>query len=117
MRLSATLLALVVATSAIGVASSAQYSIPNVRDLDARSGAPVLVVMFFDCKSHVPYEGSAFVQHGKITKKRVTINRCGNPKEPAIAYWYTSDPKFKGLDEANFSLVSGSAFIAHITVR
>jgi hypothetical protein len=33
----------------------------------------------------------------------------GTLKEPAIAYWYTSDPGYKGLDEVNFSYVSGSA--------
>ena len=49
--------------------------------------------------------------------KRVTINQCGNPKEPATAYWYVSDPGFKGVDEVNFSYVSGSTLIVHVTVR
>jgi hypothetical protein len=49
--------------------------------------------------------------------KRVAITQCGNPKEPGTIYWYVSEPGFKGVDEANFSLASGSAYIAHITVR
>ena len=49
--------------------------------------------------------------------KRQQINQCGNLKEPATLYWYVSDPGFKGIDEANFTLASGSAYIVHITVR
>jgi len=49
--------------------------------------------------------------------KRLTINQCGNPKEPTTLYWYVSDPGFKGIDEVNFSLASGSTLIAHVTVR
>ena len=98
-------------------AQSAQYAIPVVRDVEVRSGAAVLLGAFYDCRSHVPYTGTAFVQHGKVTMKSLTLNRCGNPKEPANAYRYISDPGFKGMDEVNFSLVSGSALIVHVTVR
>ena len=96
---------------------SAQYIIPQVRDVETRTGAPVLIGRFVDCRSHAPYEGTAFAQHGKVTMKRATVNNCGNPNEPATAYWYTSDPGYKGIDEANFSYASGSALIVHITVR
>jgi hypothetical protein len=98
-------------------AESAQYAIPVVRDVETKSGAAVLVGAFYDCRSHVPYSGTAFVQHGKVTMKNLTIRQCGNSKEPANAYWYVSDPGFKGIDEVNFSLVSGSALIVHVTVR
>ena len=117
MRIFARLVTSIVLVSACGGAQSAQYVIPIVRDVEAKSGAPVLIARFFDCRNHVPYEGTAFVQHGKVTMKRLTINQCGNPKEPANAYWYTSDPGFKGVDEVNFSDVSGSALIVHVTVR
>jgi hypothetical protein len=98
-------------------AHSAQYVIPVVRNVEAKSGIAVLLADFFDCRSHVPYNGTAFVQHGKVTMKSLTINKCGNLKELASAYWYTSDPRFKGVDEVNFSYVSGSALIVHVTVR
>jgi hypothetical protein len=105
------------ATAGCDAARSAQYIVPTVRDVETRTGAPVLMGRFIDCKAHAPYEGTAFVQHGKVTMKRTTMNQCGNPNEPATAYYYISDPGFKGIDEANFSLVSGSALIVHITVR
>ena len=105
------------ATAMCCTARSAQYIVPQVRDVETKTGAPVLIGAFFDCRYHAPYEGSAFVQHGKVTMKHVTINQCGNRNEPASAYWYVSDPGFKGLDEANFTYVSGSALIVHITVR
>jgi hypothetical protein len=98
-------------------ASAAQYSIPTVRNVETKSGVPVLIGRFISCIDHSPFEGTAFVQHGKVTMQHVTINHCGNPKEPATAYWYVSDPGFKGLDEANFSYVSGSTLIVYVTVR
>jgi hypothetical protein len=106
-----------ISTVAYEAARSAQYIVPTVRDVETRTGAPVLIGRFIDCKAHAPYEGTAFVQHGKVTMKRTTMNQCGNVNEPATAYWYTSDPGYKGIDEANFSMVSGSALIVHITVR
>jgi hypothetical protein len=105
------------ANAACDAARCAQYIVPRVRHVETRTGAPVLIGRFIDCKAHAPYEGTAFVQHGKVTMKRTTMNQCGNLNEPATAYWYTSDPGYKGIDEANFSLVSGSALIVHITVR
>ncbi len=98
-------------------ASAAQYAIPRVRDVETKSGVPVMIAAFVSCQDHSPYGGTAFVQHGKVTMKRLAINQCGNPKEPATVYWYVSEPGFKGVDEANFSLASGSVYIVHITVR
>jgi hypothetical protein len=116
-RIFSYLLVSLIGAAACDVAYCAQYIIPRMRDVQTKTAVPVLLGAFFDCRSHSPYEGSAFVRHGKITMKRITLNRCGNPKEPATAYWYASDPGYKGLDEANFSYVSGSALIAYITVR
>ena len=110
------LLAAVAAMSCCS-AEAGQYVIPYEKHVEAESGAPTLIAAFFNCRDHAPYVGTAFVQHGKITMKHVTINQCGNAKEPATAYWYVSEPGFKGLDEANFSYVSGSVLVAHITVR
>ena len=98
-------------------AHAATYSIPFVRNVETKSGVPVLVGRFISCIDHSPFEGTAFVQHGKVTMQRVTINHCGNPKEPATAYWYVSDSGFKGVDEVNFSYASGSTLIVHVTVR
>ena len=102
---------------ACGVADAATYSIPRVRNVETKSGVPVEIGGFISCIDHSPYEGTAFVQHGKITMQRTTVNQCGNPKEPATHYWYVSDYGFKGVDEANFALASGSTLIVHITVR
>ena len=98
-------------------ARAAQYSIPVVRHVETRSGVAVFIGNIVSCTDHSPYEGTAFVQHGKVTMQRVTINHCGNPKEPATRYWYVSDPGFKGLDEVNFPLASGSTLIVDVTVR
>ncbi len=103
--------------SACGLADAAMYSIPIVRHVETKSGVPAFIGNFVNCIDHSPYEGTAFVQHGKVTMKRITINHCGNPKEPATQYWYVSDPGFKGLDEVNFPLASGSTLIVHVTVR
>ena len=104
--------------SSCGLAYSGTYSVPRVLHAETKSGVPVYIGGFIDCRSHSPYEGTAFVQHGEVTMERVTVNQCGNPKEPATHYWYVSDPGFKGVDEVNFPLAgSGSTLIVHVTVR
>jgi hypothetical protein len=100
-----------------GLADAATYSIPRVRNVETKSGVPVMIGGFISCIGHAPYEGAAFVQHGKVTMKRITVNQCGNPKEPAASYWYVSDPGFKGVDDVNFSYASGSTLIVQVTVR
>ena len=100
------------------LAEAGTYSIPRVRYVEAKSGVPVFIGGFISCMDHAPFEGAPFVQHGKVTLKRVTLNQCGNPKEPATSYWYVSNPGFQGADEVNFPLAgSGSALIVHVTVR
>jgi hypothetical protein len=98
-------------------AQAVTYSIPIVRNVETKSRVPVLVGRFISCIDHSPFEGTASVQHGKVTMQRGVINHCGNPKEPVTAYWYVSDPGFKGVDEVNFSYASGSTLIVHVTVR
>ena len=98
-------------------AQAVTYSIPFVRNVETKSRVPVLVGRFISCIDHSPFEGTASVQHGKVTMQRAIINHCGNPKEPATAYWYVSDPGFKGVDEVNFSYASGSTLIFHVTVH
>ena len=104
-------------TFTCGLAYAAMHSTPIVRDVETKSGVPVFIENFVSCIDHSPYEGTAFVQHGKVTMKRITVSQCGNPKEPATQYWYVSDPGFKGVDEVNFSYASGSTLIVHVTVR
>jgi hypothetical protein len=103
--------------SLAGGARAAQYIVPVVHNVDAKSGAAVLIGVFVDCRSHSPYEGSPFVQHGKVTMRRQTGKQCGNVSEPITTYWYVSDLGFKGMDEVTFSLVSGAAMIVHINVH
>jgi hypothetical protein len=43
-----------VGTAACDAARAAQYIVPMVRDVEARTGAPVLIGGFVDCKAHVP---------------------------------------------------------------
>ena len=97
--------------------ASADYAIPMVTHIEAKSGVPVILGAFFDCEYHFPYQGTAFVQHGTVMYKDITINECGYPKEPARVIIYVSDPGYKGPDEVNFPLGSGTAFVAHLTVR
>jgi hypothetical protein len=116
-RISTYLIASIFYAAAAANLNAAQYSVPRVREVETKSGVPVFVGGFIDCKDHVPFEGTSFVQHGTVTMKRLTIKQCGNPNEPATAYWYVSNPGYKGFDEVNFSYVSGSAMIVHITVH
>lgn len=101
-----------------GPGDAGTYSIPRVRHVETESGVPVYIGGFVDCRNHSPYEGTAFVQHGKVTMRRVVLNQCGNAKEPATHYFYLSDPGFKGMDEVNFPLAgSGSTLIVDVTVH
>ena len=104
-------------SSTCGLADAAQFSIPRVRHVETKSGDSVYMGGFISCTDHIPYEGTAFVQHGKVTMKHIVVNQCGNPKEPATVYWYVSEPGFKGDDEVIFSYVSGSTLIVHVTVH
>jgi hypothetical protein len=94
-------------------AHTAQYSVPVVHSVDAKSGVSVLIGTFVDRRSH----STAFVQHGKVTMEHATGKQCGNVSEPLTTYWYVSDPGFKRMDEADFTLVSGAAMIVHINVH
>jgi hypothetical protein len=113
----ASLIASIFYAAALTNLNAAQYIVPHIREVETKSGVPIFIVKFIDCQYHGPYEGSAFVQHGTVTMKRAATRECGNANEPATVYWYVSNPGYKGLDEVNFSYVSGSAMIVRITVR
>ena len=115
--LAASLAASIFYAAALANLNAAQYIVPQIREVETKSGAPVFIAKFIDCQYHGPYEGTAFVQHGTVTMKRVTTRECGNPNEPATVYWYVSNPGYKGFDEVNFSYVSGSALIVRIIVH
>ncbi|TBW32915.1 hypothetical protein EYW49_21215 [Siculibacillus lacustris] len=65
---------------------------------EAQSGKPTLVGSLWNCRtmSYPAVDGQA--DHGKITRRETTQNRCGNPKQPTVEMYYTSDPSFKGTD-------------------
>jgi hypothetical protein len=76
-----------------------------------------LIGRFVDCRSHAPYEGTAFVQHGESrpeTPYRKAVWKRKMNRSPS--FWRVSDPGSKGTDEADFSFVSVSAMIAHINL-
>jgi hypothetical protein len=117
-RLYAVLIAMFSTGLIAEVSKAAQYAVPRVVEKETKSGAPVLLGLFVDCKTHVPYQGSAFAQHGQVIARDVSVRQCGSPKEPARAYWYTSNPGYKGVDEVVFSSGSAGSFLtAHVTVR
>jgi hypothetical protein len=103
--------------SLLGGSASADYLTATQNQVLAKSGVPIRIGYFFSCRSHFPYQGTAFVRHGKVTFQDVTLNQCGNPKEPARLIYYVSDPGYKGPDEVNFPLSGGTLFVSHITVR
>ena len=117
MRISSYLIASIVYAAALANVNAAQSIVPQIREVETKSGAPVFIAKFIDCQYHGPYEGTAFVQHGTVTMKRVTTRECGNANEPATVYSYVSTPGYRGFDEVNFSYVSGSALIVRINVR
>jgi hypothetical protein len=84
----------------------------------ARSGQPMLLYTFFDCRRHSPGgDGGAFAEHGAVTIKDVYQNRCGNPNEQARQAWYTSTPGFKGIDKIVFPLGPMRTLNFNVTVQ
>jgi len=50
----------------------------------AKSGQATRMYNFYNCVGHHPGgDGGAFAEHGTVTIKDVTQNRCGNANEPA----------------------------------
>jgi hypothetical protein len=65
-----------IASAACETVRSAQYSIPRIRDVEARTGAPVLIGAFIDCRSHAPDKGPAFVLGRRRTAERSAWTEC-----------------------------------------
>jgi hypothetical protein len=65
------------------------------------SGKPALLISFYDCRLHNPWQGTAFVDHGTVSYKETTEKRCGGD-EPVRQVWYTSPPGYKGEDAVIF---------------
>lgn len=68
--------------------------------LTVKAGSTARLYGVFDCFHGGAPAASARVDHGKITTKQETINRCGNRKQPITALYYTPDPGYHGPDEA-----------------
>jgi hypothetical protein len=69
----------------------------------AQSGRPIPILVFFNCGPRgVPQGASGAAQHGIVTARYTTGNRCGNPRQPIVLMIYTSRPGFRGQDEAIF---------------
>ena len=64
----------------------------------------------WNCRTHQPPLGAATrVTSGTVTQKSAKQNRCGNPSEPVVEFWYVSAPGFKGRD--NVQIIGGAAGI------
>ena len=103
-------LRLVFAAVTIGVMLAAVQSAAGIREktVEARPGNPTLIFTFWRCGAggaSVPYQGTAFVEHGTLTYKDVTNSRCGSPNWQTREVWYTSSPGFKGVDTVTFPWV------------
>lgn len=87
-------------------------------DRQVKSGQASKIYNFFDCKRHSPGgDQGATAEHGAVTVKDVTQNRCGNPNEPAREAWYKSSAGFKGVDQVVFPLPGGRQLIFNVTVQ
>ena len=76
----------------------------------ARSGQPIPVLVYFSCGPRGQFAGaSGAAQHGSVTMRYATGNRCGNPNHPVVQLIYTSRPGFRGQDEAIFYTPAGTA--------
>ena len=95
----------------------ANWIVPVEHHVQVQSGKPACLGVLFDCRSHVPYQGTAFAQHGKLTYRDVTLNQCGNAREPGRAVCYLPDPGYKGPDEVTFPVSGGMGAIFHVNVR
>ena len=66
------LVTLLLAVWATTPAEAAQHTLPVVLHAETKSGVAVLIGRFISCTDHSPFEGTAFVQHGKVTMQRVS---------------------------------------------
>lgn len=103
---------------AIGAAiCSFQLAQAAEHSVQARSGQPTHIWNFYNCQTHNRTgDGGSFVEHGTVSVRDVTQNRCGNANEPAREVWYTSAPGFKGMDKVTFPIGQGQ-IVFHVTVQ
>jgi hypothetical protein len=80
------------------------------------SGKPTRIFIFMSCATHQPWYGAAFVEHGAVAYKDVTLKKCGSDREPAREVWYTSTPGYKGTDTVTFPSGPTSA-VLYISVQ
>jgi hypothetical protein len=107
------------AEMAVGAAfqapAAAQTSLTST--INARSGQPAGLVMLFNCTSHIlPGYADGSAAHGKVKAEKTTANVCGNPKEPVWEFTYTSNPGYKGDDEATL-YVNGDVSSMKVVVQ
>ncbi len=101
----------------LGSFQLAQAAAP-VHSVQAKSGQLTHIWNFFLCtRSRVPAGANGFfVEHGTVTIKDVTQNRCGSANWPAREVWYTSPPGFRGVDTITFPM-GQSAIILNVAVE
>lgn len=81
-----------------------------------KAGSTARLYGVFDCEHNIAPYTTARVDHGKISSRVETINRCGNKNQPITVLYYTPNAGFRGEDEAK--IYRGSDYtMRRITVR
>ena len=116
-RLALAALSIAVLSAPLQSATAAAYRIYVERT--AAAGAPTHIWTFANCvgRTHYPFSGTAFAEHGAVTFKESTANRCGIPNLIRREVWYTPDAGFVGVDRLTFPRGHGHAEIFDVTVR
>jgi hypothetical protein len=78
-----------------------------------RMSQPVVVRVFYNCTGRPNAAGYAY--NGTLSLRETTLNRCGNPRQPAIEAVYTPRYGFRGTDEVVFTAGTGERL--KVTVR
>jgi hypothetical protein len=86
---------------------------------NAASGVNTRVWLFANCigRKHSPFMGTAFVEHGTVTYRETTTNRCGLAGVPTREVWYQSPPGFVGVDKLTFPRGGGHKEIIAVSVQ
>jgi len=71
---------------------------------NVKSGVATPIKYFINCEGALEV-GAATAEHGTVTFKEVVVKACGNTKQPALQFTYTSNPGFVGTD--NVMIYSG----------
>ena len=72
-----------------------------------KSGQPIGLIFIFNCQNHL-LPGSAYgsALHGKVTVNKTTRDVCFGKGEPVLEFIYTSNPGYKGNDQATLYIDS-----------